>query len=55
MWSMLKEDVRVAFERDPAARNLFEVLVSYPGCTRCCSIASPTGCGTAAGETSRVL
>ena len=31
MWSILKEDVRVAFERDPAARNLFEVLVSYPG------------------------
>ena len=31
MWSMLKEDVWVAFERDPAARNLFEVLVSYPG------------------------
>ncbi len=31
MWSILKEDVRVAFERDPAARNLFEILVSYPG------------------------
>lgn len=31
MWNILKEDVRVAFERDPAARNLFEVLVSYPG------------------------
>ncbi len=31
MWSILKEDVQVPFERDPAARNLFEVLVSYPG------------------------
>lgn len=31
MWSILKEDVRVPFERDPAARNLFEVLASYPG------------------------
>ncbi|MDE0031356.1 MAG: serine O-acetyltransferase [Deltaproteobacteria bacterium] len=31
MWSLLKEDVRVAFERDPAARNLGEVLLSYPG------------------------
>ena len=31
MWNILKEDVRVPFERDPAARNLFEVLVSYPG------------------------
>lgn len=31
MWSLLKEDVRVAFERDPAARNLGEVLFSYPG------------------------
>ncbi len=31
MWSILKEDIRVAFERDPAARNLLEVLLCYPG------------------------
>ena len=31
MWNILKEDIRVAFERDPAARNLFEVLLCYPG------------------------
>ena len=31
MWNILKEDVRVPFERDPAARNLFEVLAGYPG------------------------
>ena len=31
MWSILKEDVRIAFQRDPAARNLFEVVVGYPG------------------------
>jgi len=31
MWSILKEDIRVAFERDPAARNLVEVLLCYPG------------------------
>ncbi len=31
MWSILKEDARVAFERDPAARNRFEVLFCYPG------------------------
>lgn len=31
MWSILKEDVRIAFQRDPAARNLFEVVIGYPG------------------------
>lgn len=31
MWTTLKEDVGTVFERDPAARNLFEVLTSYPG------------------------
>lgn len=31
MWQTLREDARIVFERDPAARNLFEVLVSYPG------------------------
>ncbi|HEB63666.1 MAG TPA: serine O-acetyltransferase [Gammaproteobacteria bacterium] len=27
----LKEDIRCVFERDPAARNKFEVLTCYPG------------------------
>jgi len=31
MWSTLKEDAAIVFDRDPAARNLFEVLTSYPG------------------------
>jgi len=31
MFSRLKEDIRCVFERDPAARNTFEVLTTYPG------------------------
>lgn len=31
MLERIKEDVKTVFERDPAARNLFEVLTSYPG------------------------
>ncbi len=31
MWNTLKEDIRVIFNRDPAARNIWEVLLSYPG------------------------
>lgn len=31
MFSQIKEDVRVALEKDPAARNFLEVLVCYPG------------------------
>ncbi|MDG2304703.1 MAG: serine O-acetyltransferase [Candidatus Binatia bacterium] len=31
MWSRLKEDVLVAFERDPAARSVVEILLCYPG------------------------
>lgn len=29
--SQWKEDVNCVFERDPAARNIFEVIVTYPG------------------------
>ncbi|MEJ2142911.1 MAG: serine O-acetyltransferase [Gammaproteobacteria bacterium] len=29
--SLLKEDIYCVFERDPAARNIFEVLLTYPG------------------------
>ncbi len=31
MFRHLKEDIAVVFERDPAARNAFEVLTTYPG------------------------
>lgn len=31
MFEWLKEDIRCVFERDPAARTVFEVLTTYPG------------------------
>lgn len=31
MFSGLKEDIQSVFDRDPAARNAFEVLTNYPG------------------------
>lgn len=31
MFSRLKEDIKIVFDRDPAARNSFEILVAYPG------------------------
>jgi len=31
MFNQLKEDVKIVFERDPAARNTFEVITTYPG------------------------
>lgn len=31
MWERLREDVASVFARDPAARNTFEVLTTYPG------------------------
>jgi len=31
MLGQLKEDLNSIFARDPAARNLFEVLTTYPG------------------------
>ena len=31
MFEHLKEDIQCVFERDPAARNYFEVLTTYPG------------------------
>lgn len=31
MFARLREDIRCVFERDPAARNTFEVLTTYPG------------------------
>jgi len=30
-WSRIREDVLVAFERDPAARSVVEVMLCYPG------------------------
>lgn len=31
MWKLLKEDVTCVFDRDPAARNVFDVLTCYSG------------------------
>ncbi len=31
MFSQLKEDLKVVFERDPAVRSVFEVIFCYPG------------------------
>jgi len=31
MFSQLKEDLKVVFERDPAVRNVFEIIFCYPG------------------------
>lgn len=31
MFNSLREDIRCVFERDPAARNTFEILTTYPG------------------------
>ncbi len=31
MWTQIRDDVNSVFQRDPAARNVFEVLTTYPG------------------------
>lgn len=31
MFKRIREDIRCVFDRDPAARNVFEVLTTYPG------------------------
>ena len=31
MFSRIKEDINSVFDRDPAARTIFEVLTNYPG------------------------
>ncbi|NLC38767.1 MAG: serine O-acetyltransferase, partial [Clostridia bacterium] len=31
MFERLKEDIRVVFERDPAAKSVLEVVLTYPG------------------------
>lgn len=31
MWDLIKEDVQCIFDRDPAARNSFEILTTYSG------------------------
>lgn len=36
MFRTLRRDVRVVFERDPAAKNLVEVLLCYPGLHAIC-------------------
>jgi len=31
MFNQLKEDINIVFDRDPAARSMFEVVTTYPG------------------------
>jgi serine O-acetyltransferase len=31
MFTAIRQDIRCVFERDPAARNVFEVITTYPG------------------------
>ncbi|GAX89343.1 serine O-acetyltransferase [Effusibacillus lacus] len=31
MWKLMKEDVQAVFDRDPAARSVFEVVLTYSG------------------------
>ncbi|MDN5348274.1 MAG: serine O-acetyltransferase [Clostridia bacterium] len=31
MWRQLRRDIQVIFERDPAAKNILEVILCYPG------------------------
>lgn len=31
MWQEIKEDIQAVFERDPAARSTWEVMLAYPG------------------------
>jgi len=31
LWQQIKEDVNCVFDRDPAARNAFEIVTTYPG------------------------
>jgi serine O-acetyltransferase len=31
MLEVLKEDIQVVFDRDPAARNIWEIILTYPG------------------------
>ena len=31
MWKLIKEDINCVFDRDPAARNVFDVLTCYSG------------------------
>lgn len=31
LWQRIKEDIYCVFDRDPAARNVFEIVTTYPG------------------------
>ena len=50
MFERMREDIQSVFHRDPAARNAFEVLTCYPGCTPSGSIDFPIGCGRMSGN-----
>lgn len=52
-FSRLRKDIRVVFERDPAARSVLEVLFCYSGLHASGSIASRTSFTSEAGSSSR--
>jgi serine O-acetyltransferase len=31
LWQLIKEDINCVFDRDPAARHVFEIITTYPG------------------------
>ncbi len=31
LWQLIKEDIYCVFDRDPAARHVFEIITTYPG------------------------
>ena len=31
MFNNIREDIKSVFDRDPAARNVFEIILCYPG------------------------
>jgi len=45
MLKLIKEDIEVAIEKDPAARNFWEVLLLYPGVHALIGIDWPMYCG----------
>ena len=32
---LTRDNIDIVFARDPAARTRWEILTTYPGCTRC--------------------
>ena len=42
--SKVKEDIKVIYDNDPAAKNLLEVILCYPDCMHLMLIALHTDC-----------